>query len=170
MSKKWDYTNPLDIAEDFARCNWTHVNDTDPDKKWSWERCGEIANTVDSLHTRLEAAEADCAGMRVSLAKIAEYHFDKKGKDYACGGGCDMGDSGHEIDERGHDVDCVFAVATKALSRPTGSALLARLEKLEAVALAAKHAVSAHYENHCAEVMMLILKGEVDALAALDEK
>lgn len=48
--------------------------------------------------------------------------------------------------------------------------LRSRVEALEKVAEAAKHAVSAHYENHLAEVMMLVLKGELDALAALDKK
>lgn len=57
--KRWDFTNPVDIAEDFARGNWTHVNDTSELHQWSGERCGEISATVMRLNDENTALKAE---------------------------------------------------------------------------------------------------------------
>jgi hypothetical protein len=86
----------------------------------------ELAREQDArtlaLHER-DSFRGDRDRLREALEKISAYHFDAKHRveGYACGGGCDMGESGRTTDERGHDFDCIFGVATKALAAVTPS-------------------------------------------------
>jgi hypothetical protein len=84
---------------------------------------GTLQRMYDGVPTEIEKLRAENAKLRRALEKISGYHFDAKERDerYSCGAGCDMGESGRKTDERGHDDDCIFAVATRALAAVTPS-------------------------------------------------
>lgn len=78
-----------------------------------------MQNEIHKTNYQKEAwdRQAEVKKLRAALEKIAEYHFDGRNNagGGACGGGCDMGDSGRKTDSRGHDIGCIFGIAREAL-------------------------------------------------------
>lgn len=108
--------------------------------------------SVEHCIQHIGALRAENDRLREALERIAKHWFNKNDPNdeyHACAcAGCDMGEAGNPVDDRGHDIGCVMGIAGAALKQ-CGQESVSPGTMEDGTPLPAERVISKHSQQEC---------------------